>query len=67
MNVALERKQNVWLDMQEAWGRRVLHCHMVPIKLCERILPLNFQVGDINPFTGVAYAAATAQYEPVAS
>jgi hypothetical protein len=67
MNVALERKQNVWLGMEEAWGRRVLHCHGVPVKLCERILPLNFVAGDINPFTGVAYTTPTTQYEPVAS
>jgi hypothetical protein len=67
MNQSLEKKSNVWLSMDEAWGRRVLHCHMVPIKLCERIMPLNMVVGDINPFTGVTYTAATTQYEPVAS
>ena len=67
MNQSLERKSNVWLSMDEAWGRRVLHCHMVPVKLCERILPLTFQIGDINPFTGAAYTAQTVQYEPVSS
>ena len=67
MNIALESKSNVWLSMDEAWGRRVLHCHMVPIKLCDRIMPVNFLAGTINPFTGVAYAANTTQYEPVAS
>ncbi len=67
MNQSLERKSNVWLSMQEAWGRRVLHCHMVPVKLCERILPLTFAVGDINPLTGATFAAPTTLYEPVAS
>jgi len=67
MNIGLENKSNVWLSMDEAWGRRVLHCHMVPVKLCERIMPVNFMIGDVNPFTGAAYAAATTQYEPVAS
>jgi hypothetical protein len=67
MNIALESKSNVWLSMDEAWGRRVLHCHMVPVKLCERIFPVNKLVGDINPFTGATYAVPTTQYEPVAS
>jgi hypothetical protein len=67
MNQAIERKNNVWLSMEEAWGRRVMHCHGVPIKLCERILPVKHVVGDMNPFTGVAFAAATTLYEPVAS
>ena len=67
MNIALETKSNVWLSMDEAWGRRVLHCHMVPIKLCERLLPVRYDINDINPFTGQAYAASTVQYEPVAS
>ena len=67
MNIALESKSNVWLSMDEAWGRRVLHCHMVPIKLCERIFPVNMIVGNVNPFTGVAYTVPTTQYEPVAS
>ena len=67
MNIALESKSNVWLSMEQAWGRRVLHCHMVPVKLCERIFPVNFLGGNINPFTGVAYAVPTTQYEPVAS
>jgi hypothetical protein len=67
MNIALESKSNVWLSKDEAWGRRVLHCHMVPVKLCERIFPVNKLVGDINPFTGATYAVPTTQYEPVAS
>lgn len=67
MNQSIERKANVWLTMEEAWGRRVMHCHSVPIKLCERILPAPFQVGDINPFTGAALTAVTTLYEPVAS
>ena len=67
MNIGLESKSNVWLSMDEAWGRRVLHCHMVPVKLCERIMPVNTVIGDINPFTGVTYTVPTTQYEPVAS
>ena len=67
MNIALESKSNVWLAMDEAWGRRVLHCHMVPVKLCERIFPVAMPLGGVNPFTGATYGAMTTQYEPVAS
>ena len=72
MNQSLEQKSNVWLSMNEAWGRRVLHCHMVPVKLCERILPVTYGLGqgatpDYNPFTGALIATPTVLYEPVAS
>lgn len=82
MNQALEQKSNVWLTMDEAWGRRVLHCHMVPVKLCERIMPVTFGTSgigaptpgypgaptpDFNPFTGAIITTPTVVFEPVAS
>jgi hypothetical protein len=57
MNQAAANKSNVVLSWGEAWGGPVVFFFTVPVRMCERLYPLQTQVAGVQ----------TTLYEPVAS
>jgi hypothetical protein len=67
MTIATESKSNLALAWGEAWGAPVKMVHTVPVRLCERLFPVDYTKGMYNPMTGAVLAADTTLYEPVSA